>query len=254
MPRLAKRFLALLVGAWFGSLAAEPITANDPIEAVRQLVLVTANDWDSTTGVMRRFERRDRSTKWIAVGAPVPVNLGRSGLGWGRGLHGDALGEGPVKVEGDGRAPAGAFRVTEAFGYPARGSSAVKALKLPYRHATTQLQCVDDVDSSHYNRIVDRGRVPRPDWTSHEEMLRDDGQYALGLVIAQNAGPVVRGRGSCVFLHVWRGSRLPTAGCTAAAAADVRQLALWLDADRNPVIVQLPNTEYVRRREMWRLP
>ena len=254
MPRLERWFIALLVGAWLGSPAAEPLSANNPIDAARQLLLVTANDWDSTTGVMRRFDRRNGSATWTAVGAPMNVNLGRSGLGWGRGLHGDALGEGPIKVEGDGRAPAGAFRVTEAFGYPARGSSAVKALKLPYRPATAQLQCVDDVDSSHYNRIVDRGRVPRPDWTSHEEMLRDDGQYALGLVIAQNAGPAIPGRGSCVFIHVWRGQGMPTAGCTAAAATDIRQLALWLDARQGPVIVQLPELEYARWREVWRLP
>lgn len=234
--------------------AAAPRSVADPVGDARQLVLVTAGDWDSATGVMRRFERRNVMAAWVEVGRPVTVNLGRSGLGWGRGLHGDTLGDGPVKEEGDGRAPAGAFRLTEAFGYAERTSSAIKALKLPYQQATADLQCVDDVASSRYNQIVERSRVRHPDWTSHEDMLRGDGQYAVGLVVAQNAEPAIPGRGSCVFVHIWRGPGLPTAGCTAATATDIRQLVLWLDARHSPVLVQLPDAEFVRWRAAWRLP
>lgn len=245
---------ALLLCALGAQAAAAQASPVDPVGIARQLVLVTAPAWTSTTATLRRFERKARSSAWTEVGAPMPVNLGRSGLGWGRGLHGDALGDGPAKEEGDGRAPAGVFRLTQVFGEDPGNSEPIRQLKLPYRFASADLQCVDDVNSVHYNRIVERSRIDHPDWTSHEDMLRMDGQYALGLVVGQNADPVVPGRGSCVFVHIWRGPGLPTAGCTAAAAADLRRLARWLDERRQPVLVQLPYAEYVRWREAWALP
>jgi D-alanyl-D-alanine dipeptidase len=216
----------------------------------RQLVVVTTPAWDSTAGTMRRYTRVRPSLAWRAVGAPVRVVVGRTGLAWGA----DTLGRGtrdPRKREGDGRAPAGMFPLDTAFGFaPAIDASWVR---LPYMELRDGTECVDDTASVHYNKVVDRAAVPTVDWTSAEPMRRID-QYRLGVIVGYNANPTRRGRGSCIFLHIWAGPTTPTAGCTAFPATEVESLVRWLDPRRRPVLVQLPAAEYARLRERWKLP
>ena len=45
-----------------------------------------------------------------------------------------------------------------------------------------------------------------------------------------------------------------TAGCTAVSSAHLEQLLHWLDARKNPLIVQLPLPEYFLLRRFWELP
>ena len=182
-----------------------------------QLVLVTTESWDATTGTLQRFERVDGN--WEGVSDPVPVVVGRSGLGWGTGLH-SAQANGPVKQEGDGRAPAGAFSLTGTFGYAEYESTG-----LPYLQATADVECVDDSASRYYNQVLDRSAV-EVDWNSHEEMLRQDELYRLGLMVAHNEAAIA-GNGSCIFLHIWRDADATTAGCTAMPASAIEQIAAW---------------------------
>ena len=158
----------------------------------------------------------------------------------------------PVKREGDGRAPAGAFRLSGAFGY--RAAAEVPWVRMPYLHSTPAWKCVDDPASRHYNRLVDETAVS-PDWGSREEMLRADPLYRLGVVVDHNGAAQTRpGAGSCIFLHVWRGPDEPTVGCTAMAESDLEQVGRWLDPSRHPALVQLPRAEYRRLRRAWGLP
>src|SRR5690348_4969758 len=86
----------------------------------RQLILVTTGGWNAVDGEMRLYERDSVNDQWTALGEKIPVVVARKGMAWGKGLHGDAVGEGPVKQEGDGRAPAGVFSLSSAFGYAPR--------------------------------------------------------------------------------------------------------------------------------------
>jgi D-alanyl-D-alanine dipeptidase len=113
--------------------------------------------------------------------------------------------------------------------------------------------CVDDTTSAHYNTVVDRSRIARVDWNSAEHM-REVAQYEIGVIVGYNAAPPLRGRGSCIFLHIWAGPDSHTAGCTAFDEARLRDVIEWLDADRRPLLVQLTATEYERLRGAWRLP
>jgi D-alanyl-D-alanine dipeptidase len=112
---------------------------------------------------------------------------------------------------------------------------------------------VDDSRSLYYNRIVDATLV-RPDWSSSEEMLRKDMLYRFGIVIEHNVNPVIAGRGSCIFLHIWEGAKNGTSGCTAISVEDMEMLLLWLIPEAKPILVQLPDEEYTRVRKAWDLP
>src|SRR5262249_1663862 len=160
-----------------------------------QLILVATRGWDAVDGEMRLYERDSINDQWKPAGEMIPIVVGRNGMAWGSGLHGGAVGEGPVKQEGDGRSPAGVFSLSSAFGH-------APEVKLPYVQAVATLECVDDPQSAHYNRIIDRAGVENPDWKSSERMRRDDDQYRLGVVVDHNEKGAP-GCGSCIFLHIW---------------------------------------------------
>lgn len=230
------------------------LTAYSPLAASRQLLVVQAPDWPSAAAGLQRFVRADAAADWLPVGRGIPVSLGRSGLAWGIGLHGEGNRAGPRKQEGDGCAPAGIFAITELFGDAGPDSPFASAAKLPYRQATDNLKCIDDPLSRHYNQFVDLDARLARDWTSHEDMRRTDQRYAVGAVIAHNSPNPVPGAGSCIFLHVWQAAGVATAGCTAGALADISEICSWLDAAAAPLLVQLPETEYAHFRAAWALP
>ena len=118
---------------------------------------------------------------------------------------------------------------------------------------TPDLQCVEDVTSAHYNRIVDRATTT-VDWDGDDRLRRSDGLYELLVFVEQNVEPApVPGRGSCILLHVWSDSRSPTAGCTSMDRDRLEQLIIDL-APADNLFVQLPDAAYEALREEWGLP
>jgi len=214
----------------------------------RQLILVMTSGWDAVEGEMRLYERDSVNDQWKAVGEKIPVVVGRNGMAWGKGLHGGAIGEGPVKQEGDGRSPAGVFSLRSAFGYAPPEQA--RDVKLPYVQAVATLECVDDPQSAHYNRIIDRAGVENPDWKSSERMRRDDDQYRWGAVIDHNAKGAP-GCGSCVFMHIYEAPGKGTAGCTAMSSSSMEETLRWLDPNKRPLLIQLPQSEFARLRESY---
>jgi L,D-peptidoglycan transpeptidase YkuD (ErfK/YbiS/YcfS/YnhG family) len=85
-------------------------------------------------------------------------------------------------------------------------------------------------------------------------MARADGLFDWGVVVQQNAPEAQKGSGSCVFLHVWRGPKRPTAGCTAMPRDDIQETLRWLDPDLDPTLVQLPESVFRSVRSEWGLP
>lgn len=156
----------------------------------------------------------------------------RHGIWVLRGVHDAVVGRAGIvaaaqKREGDGGTPAGVHPIGPAFGY-----AATVATGLAFRQATAQDWWVDDPVSPAYNTWV----VGKPA-VSAEAMRRADAQYELGAVLGWNTAPVVPGRGSAIFLHVWQGPEVPTSGCVALARDDVAAVLAWLDAAAAPVAV-----------------
>jgi D-alanyl-D-alanine dipeptidase len=226
------------------------VTAS-PLAGSRQLVLVVAEDWNANQAKLRRFERPGNG-RWRPAGDDVAVTLGKNGLAWGRGLHGEALGPGPVKVEGDLRAPAGVFTFSTAFAY--QPENLWKASKVPVHRVTVRTVCVETIDSTSYNRILDEDDTTPRDWQNPDRMLRPDGLYRYGLFVDHNTPDVKPGAGSCIFLHLWRRPGAPTVGCTAMNEPSLLAILAWIDAAKRPVLVQLPRAELARLAPAWGAP
>ena len=215
-------------------------------------MVVLTQSWDAVPATLQLFERKSAVAPWKPVGAPHKAVVGRKGLGWGAGIQGaPPVANEPVKREGDGKAPAGVFRLSSAFGYASPTTNSW--IKLPYAHATEKVQCVDDPASPYYNRLVDTSKVAAT-WKSYEDMLLKDGQYRLGVVVDHNTDPVRPGGGSCIFVHIWKGPATGTSGCTAMDAADIESLLRWLDPAKHPVLVQMPASHYATYAQKWGLP
>jgi len=243
--------LSNLVATIFFLLGCRPqmsVNVDALVDSSQQLVVVTTPTWTSTTGTMRRFERSGAGTAWKSMDEPIPVVVGRNGIAWGAGFEYGSPSD-VRKQEGDGKAPAGIFPLDTAFGFAPRGPM----IKLPYVQLLPTTDCVDDTSSRHYNTIVDRSAVSAVDWKSAEHM-REVNQYEVGVVVGYNATPPIRGRGSCIFLHIWAGPDSHTAGCTAFDEGKLRDVMTWLDPKRRPLLVQLTAGDYGRLRARWNLP
>jgi L,D-peptidoglycan transpeptidase YkuD (ErfK/YbiS/YcfS/YnhG family) len=214
-----------------------------------QAVVVTTKDWNTLKGKAQLFERPNAKAQWKAVGVSFPVVVGKNGLGWSvdAPIKADAQ---PHKVEGDGRAPAGIFDLTSAFG----SSEKPAYVKLPYTRLEEWTECVDDTKSNHYNKIVNRMQVGNFDWNSSERMLAVGEQYDLGVFVGHNSNPPQKGKGSCIFLHIWKTDSTGTAGCTAMTRENIEKVVGWLAPEKNPVLVQITETDYKTFQNLWKLP
>ncbi|HUQ05258.1 MAG TPA: hypothetical protein VM261_22295 [Kofleriaceae bacterium] len=241
--------------------AATPAPASVRVpDNTRQVVTVVVSDWDATTAELKLWVRDDARAAWRQLEGPSPpavppawaATVGRTGLAWGRGLHGDgapAGRSGPQKHEGDGKSPAGIFAIGPAFGYAA---AAPRGTRIPYTAVDEHWRCVDDPASAVYNRVIDE-RTVKPDWSSAEDMRRPDPLYTWVLEVRHNATGTPGG-GSCIFFHVWGGPTDTTVGCTAMYDVTLASLIATLDPAANPVVVQLPAAEYDALAPTWGLP
>jgi len=155
-------------------------------------------------------------------GRRFPCAVGRGGIGLKR-------------AEGDGVTPVGRHRIEAILVRKDRTNGvgiASESCRIPVATIGARDSWSDDPDDPAYNR-----RVRRPHRFGSEALRRADRQYDLVAVLDWNRHPPVPGRGSAIFLHVWRRPRHPTAGCVAFARADLAWiLARW--GRRSRVVVR----------------
>jgi L,D-peptidoglycan transpeptidase YkuD (ErfK/YbiS/YcfS/YnhG family) len=225
-----------------------PPPVKIPYSKSLQAVVVTTPDWPSVQGTARLFERKTVGSVWKQVGDSFPVVVGRNGLAPDSNLA--ELKSEKAKHEGDGKAPAGMFPLTFAFGSPTDPAKTA----LPYSKLEEFTECVDDVKSSHYNTVVDRMQVGNFDWNSSEKMLAVGAQYNRGIFVGYNSFPPVRGSGSCIFMHIWKDASTGTAGCTAMERSNLEKILAWAKPEKNPYLIQFPKGTYETYQRTWKLP
>ncbi|MEN8146053.1 MAG: L,D-transpeptidase family protein [Campylobacterota bacterium] len=229
MKQITKLFLPLFLTFGFA-------------QASEQLILIVSDDFNNTHAVLTRYEKQQNTFK--QVDKNIIVNIGRNGLAWGIGESGfTPQPNEPVKREGDGRAPAGIFLISKAFGY----APAIET-KMPYVQADKELICVDDSQSKDYNKIIDKNSSDDP--KSFEWMRRDDDLYKVGLVVEHNT-KAKKGAGSCIFFHIRKSEDAPTAGCSAMKEEDLNTIIRWLDPAKNPKVVQIASSYCSKAEDLY---
>jgi L,D-peptidoglycan transpeptidase YkuD (ErfK/YbiS/YcfS/YnhG family) len=182
-----------------------------------QLVTAVAHTSRSTSGSLQLW--RKSGDCWLSAGGPWFAWLGGRGVSENR--H-----------EGDRTTPAGSF----AFQRTMYGLAANPGVHYAYRRIRCGDWWVEDPKSPYYNRFhhVRCGSKP-PFRVTSEDMSRSPTAYRYLAVIDFNAHPVVRGRGSGIFLHHSTGR--PTLGCVSLPLAALVKTLRWLRAENDPQIV-----------------
>ena len=185
-----------------------------------QLIFATNRDSSSSVVTIHTVERNNGV--WQIVLPEFDGSIGEKGFA-------------PIddKREGDGKSPSGVFPLGIAFGYDASVET-----KMPYRQATENDFWVDDANSEDYNKWV-KGE---PNAASWEKMKREDDQYKYGVVIEYNMHPIVKGKGSAIFLHEWNDGD-STLGCVSISEEMILKILKWLDPAKKPLIVMGTESE-----------
>jgi len=201
----------------------------------QQILLVVADDFNTSTASLELFEEG-------SILFSTKVNIGKNGLGWGLGeIALEQNIQEPLKKEGDKKAPAGVFKLFSSFGYKYSPNSS-----LPYLYADKQLICVDDSHSPFYNQII----MQIGDEQSFEYMRRDDHQYKYGITVGHNLQQI-KGRGSCIFLHIQKAQGIGTAGCTSMKEEDLKKILKILDKNKNPIFIQIPKSSSKEIKKLY---
>jgi len=117
-------------------------------------------------------------------------------------------GIGKKKKEGDDITPKGLYKIVKIYYRKDRIkkiSSKFKLIKI-----TKNIGWCDDPNSEKYNKIVNL-----PTKYSYEKLYRKDNVYDLILVLNYNMSPVIKNKGSAIFIHITKKNYQPTQGCVA---------------------------------------
>lgn len=135
-------------------------------------------------------------------GCRFPVSVGKGGLT-------------ENKQEGDGATPVGEHHIVGCLWRADR-------MARPCSWATPigpgDLWSDDKNDPCYNNQV----KAPHP--FSHERLMRSDPLYDVILITDWNWPNALPGKGSAIFVHTWRGPRMPTEGCVAFR----RDHLLWI--------------------------
>jgi L,D-peptidoglycan transpeptidase YkuD (ErfK/YbiS/YcfS/YnhG family) len=187
-----------------------------PPASTRQLITVQAPSTRTTYATASIWRRAGAC--WAAAGGPFPARVGWNGLRLNR-------------REGDGTTPIGTFSI----GSTMYGNAPSPGVRFRY----VRLRCgdwwVEDPRSPAYNTFQRLGCGVRPPFkVTTPDMSKDRRAYAHLAVIEFNMHPIVRGRGSGIFLHVQTDSS--TNGCVSLRRADLVRVLRWLSPSAAPQI------------------
>lgn len=122
------------------------------------------------------------------------------------------------KSEGDNCTPLGLFALRECWWRQDKLLHAPKTA-LPTRVITPEDGWCDAPEHDCYNT-----HVKLPFAASHEKLWRDDDVYDVIVPLGYNDNPVIKGKGSAIFMHVARPHYAGTEGCVALALPDLLEI------------------------------
>ena len=121
------------------------------------------------------------------------------------------------KIEGDKCTPSGTYRLKQVF-YRAdrikKFSTNIKKIKIK-----KNMGWCDDSSSKRYNQLI---MVPNK--FSHEKLYRKDGIYDIIVVLNYNMNPVIKKKGSAIFMHIAKKNYSKTLGCIGLKKNDLLEI------------------------------
>ena len=131
-----------------------------------------------------------------------------------------ALGKAGIKKkkkEGDNITPEGTFKIIKVYYRPDKIKNITTLIKK--KEIKKNIGWCDDPVSSFYNK-----EIKSPSKFSHEKLYRKDNLYDLILVLNYNINPIIKNKGSAIFIHIAKKKYEPTAGCIALKKKDLVEL------------------------------
>jgi hypothetical protein len=128
-----------------------------------------------------------------------------------------SLGKAGVKkktIEGDNITPKGIFKIIKIY-YRADKIKKIKTLIKKIKIRKDMGWC-DDPKSRFYNQ-----QIKLPTKYGHEKLYRSDNLYDLIVVLSYNINPIIKNKGSAIFLHIAKNSYQKTKGCIGLKKEDL---------------------------------
>tara|TARA_B110000305_G_scaffold7206_1_gene7116 strand:- start:27 stop:518 length:492 start_codon:yes stop_codon:yes gene_type:complete len=134
------------------------------------------------------------------------------------------------KVEGDGCTPSGIYLINQI--YYRQDKVVLPNINIPSIGISKNFGWCDDVDSDSYNKII-----TFPFKQSAELLYRNDNIYDILCVIDYNQNPIIKNKGSAIFLHIASPDYAVTEGCIALKSADLLELLSKMTTKTNIKII-----------------
>ena len=123
-------------------------------------------------------------------------------------------GIGKKKKEGDCVTPKGKYKIIKVF-YRADRIKRIKSNFRLYKIKKNMGWC-DDPLSKNYNKLI-----KLPSKFGHEKLYRKDKLYDLILVLNYNLKPILKNKGSAIFIHITNKNYKETKGCVGLKKRDL---------------------------------
>ena len=122
------------------------------------------------------------------------------------------------KKEGDKKTPKGEFKLK----YILYRKDRILDLKTRLKKIVIKKRMgwCDDPNSNNYNKIINF-----PSKYSAEKLWKKENVYDIIIVIDYNLNPVIKNKGSAIFLHIAKRKYQPTNGCIAVSKKNIRLMA-----------------------------
>ena len=133
------------------------------------------------------------------------------------------------KQEGDLKTPSGIFKLKKIFYRKDRIKLNNTTIKKSYIKKNSGW--CDDPASKYYNK-----EIKSPFKYSAEKLWRKDNIYDLIIVLNYNFNPIIKNRGSAIFLHISKKNYAPTKGCIAINKKDMMNLLVNIKGNTKLII------------------
>ena len=131
-----------------------------------------------------------------------------------------SLGKAGIKKktkEGDQVTPKGIFKVIKIYYRKDKIRKIISPIKKI--QIKKNMGWCDDPKSDLYNQ-----QIKLPSKFSYEKLYRKDGLYDIILVLNYNTSPIVKKKGSAIFIHIAKRKFKPTEGCIGLKKNDLIKL------------------------------